>query len=468
MLIVVAVALSALMALGALAIDSSLLYLENSRLQTALDAGVLAGATMLPDTAAARREAEYYIEQNGFSKDQVTISFENSNMVISAVGVEEIPAGFSSTMERQSNAVAAIASAEKYMYNPAWPYDYLLFSGDPNYTFSMGGRFDIGGSVHSNGSLRASPSWGSILGAAEACDELFINTYTMTVGSQIPGAPYLDMPDFTSVEERVRPKKPALPARPDTYVDLGSGNLPWSAYQAYSTYTVMTGSTTINCSEVAINNTMHCMGNLNISGKAMLNSGNTLYVEGDLTIGNRAVLNGNVYVNGDLKVSGGTPVCTLNGNLYVTGTITMGNDYVGTGTIYAGRDINFTGGSVTHDGTVFAERNLNMGNSFTGTGNVFAGQDITFNGGGMQMRQTDTVCIYSKNGDVYMVTGDTRVSGVVYAPKGSITMQGNNTQFYGSLMAFQLTGIPANLVARAPDNLPEALGPNVEKVRLIR
>ncbi len=468
MLVVVAVALSVLMAFGALAIDGSMLYLENSRLQTALDAGVLAGASMLPDTVAARREAEYYIEQNGFSKDQVAISFENSNMVINVVGVEEIPAGFSSTMGRETNAVSANASAEKYTQNALWPYDYLLFSGDPDYTFNMGGRFDIGGSVHSNGSLRASPGWGRILGAAEACDEVYINTDTMTVGSKAPGAPFLEMPDFTSVEERVRPKKPVLPARPGTYTNLGLGNLPWNEYQTFSNYTVMTGSTTINCAEAAINNTMHCMGNLDITGKAILNSTNTLYVEGNLTIGNRAVLNGNVYVNGDLQISGGTPVCTLNGNLYVTGTVTFGNSYVGTGTVYSGRDITFSGGSVTHDGTVFAERNLNMGNSFTGTGNVFAGQDITFNGGGMQMRQTDTVCIYSKNGDVYMVTGDTRVSGVVYAPKGSITMQGNNTQFYGSLMGFQLTGIPANLVARAPDNLPEALGPNVEKVRLIR
>ena len=468
MLVVVAVALSVLMAFGALAIDGSLLYLESSRLQTALDAGVLAGASMLPDTTAAKREAEYYIEQNGFSSDQVTISFENQNMVITAVGREDVQAGFSAVMGKETSAVSTSASAEKYKANNLWPYDYLLFSGDPNYTFTMGGNFDIGGSIHSNGSLYASPGWGRIAGAAEACNEVYINKWTMTAGSQMPGAPYIEMPDFTAVETQTRPTKPALPARPGTYVNLGSGNLPWNAYQTFSSYTVMTGNTTINCTEAAINNTMHCMGSLNISGKAVLNSGNTLYVDGNLTIGNRAILNGNIYVNGDLKISGGAPVCTLNGNLFVTGTITFGGSYAGTGTIYSGKDISFGGGSVTHDGTVFAEGKLNMGNSFTGTGNVFAGSDITFNGGGMQMRQTDTVCVYSKSGNIYMVTGDTRVSGVVYAPKGSITMRGNNTQFYGSLIGYQLTGIPDTLVARAPDELPEIFGPNEEKVRLIR
>ncbi len=428
MLVVVAIALTVIMAFGALAVDGSVLYLQNARLQMALDAGVLAGASMLPDTAAARREAEYYIEQNGFSKDQVTISFENSNMVITAVGREEVQAGFSSVLGKETNAVAAGASAEKYKESGLWPYDYLLFSGDPNYTFTLGGRFDIGGSIHSNGSLSASPQWGRIVGAAEASDDVYINTSTMTVGSKVPGAPFIEMPDFSGVEEDVRP---TLPARPGSYTNLGSGNLQWIQYQTFSNYTVMTGNTVINCAEAVINNTMHCMGNLRISGKAVLNGGNTLYVEGDLEIGNQAVLNGNIYVDGDLNISGGAPVCTLNGNLYVMGKIYMGN-------------------------------------SFTGTGNVFAGGDIDFKGSAMQMRQTDTVCVYSKNGNIFMETGGTRVSGVVYAPKGSITLHGGNTQFYGSLIAYRLTGIPENLVARPPDIPPEIFGPNEEKIRLIR
>ena len=467
MLIVVAIALSVLMAFGALAVDGSVLYLQNSRLQTALDAAVMAGASMLPDTVAAKREAEYYIEQNGFSKDEVIISFENSNMVITAVGREEVQAGFSTVMGKVTNAVSAGASAEKYKENGMWPYDYLLFSGDPDYTFKMGGNFNIQGNIHSNGSLHASPGWGRITGAAEACDEVYINTSTMTAGSQVPGAPFIDMPDFSGVEAQTRPKQPTLPQRPATYTNIGSGNLPWNAYQTFSSYTVMTGSTTINCTEAAINNTMHCMGNLKIAGKAVLTGGNTLYVDGNLEMG-RAVLNGNVYVNGDLKITGEAPVCTLNGNLYVTGTITFGNSYVGTGTLYSGEDINFTGGSVTHDGTIFAEGKLNMGNSFTGTGNVFAGGNITFNGNGMQMRQTDSVCVYSKNGNIYMVTGDTRVSGVVYAPKGSVELSGNNTRFFGSLIAYRLIGIPANLEARPPDIPPEVFGPDAEKIRLIR
>ncbi len=467
MLVIVAVALSVLMAFGALAIDASALYLENARLQTALDAGVLAGASMLPDTEAARREAEYYIEQNGVSKGDVSITFENGNMVITATGREEIPAGFSAVMGKETNGVSAGASAEKYFANNLWPYDYLLFSGDPDYTFTMGGNFDIGGSIHSNGSLYASPGWGMIAGAAEACKDVYINKWTMTAGTTVPGAPFVEMPDFTGVEAATRPRKPSLPARPETYKNLGSGNLPWDASQTFPNYTVMAGSTTINCSEAAINNTMHCMGSLNITGKAVLNGG-TLYVDGNLTVGNRAAFNGNVYVNGDLVISGGAPVCTLNGNLYVMGNIRFGGSYAGTGTLYSGKDITFSGGSVTHDGTVFAEGKLDMGNSFTGTGNVFAGGDITFNGGGMQMRQTDNVCVYSKNGNIYMVTGDTRVSGVVYAPKGSVKLNGNHTQFFGSIIAYRLTGIPANLVARAPDEPPEIFGPNEPKIRLIR
>lgn len=428
MIIMVAAGFCVLLMFGALAVDTSTLYVENTRLQTALDAGVLAGASMLPDTDAAISEARSYIRANGYSTDNITFSFENGNMVITAQGTETVDAGFSRVMGYTQHNVSAAASAEKYTTTGGGAFDYLLFTGDPGYTLDMGGRFDIGGSVHANGSLYASPSYGVIQGAAEACNSVYCNQWTMTTGSQVPSANFIDMPDFTGIDATVRP---SLPVRPAVYTNIGSGSLPWQSVQTFSGYTVATGNTTINCSQVTINNTFHCEGNLNISGKGIIAGGNTLYVDGNLTIGNMSAIDGDVFVDGDITINGGSPVCTLNGTIYATGTI-------------------------------------NFNNTFIGTGNVFAGGSINFKGGGMQLRATDSVCVYSRNANIYMVTGSTTVTGIVYAPNGDITVQGNTTTFYGNIIGNRVVGIPANLIMRTPEEPFPYAGGGEEAIRLVR
>lgn len=426
-MVIVAAGLCVLLMFGAFAVDMSTLYVENTRLQTALDAGVLAGASLLPDTDAAISEARSYIIANGFSTDNISFSFENDDMVITAQGTETVDAGFSRVMGYTEHNVSAMASAEKYTSTGGGAFDYLLFSGDPGYTLNMGGRFDVGGSVHANGSLYASPSYGVIQGAAEACNSVYCNPSTMTAGTQVPSADFIDMPDFTGVDATVRP---SLPVRPAVYTNIGAGSLPWQEIQTFTGYTVATGNTKINCQRLTMNGTFHCEGNLIISGKGILAGGNTLYVDGDLTIGNMSAIDGDVFVDGNVTITGGAPVCTLNGTIYATG-------------------------------------NINFGNTFIGTGNVFAGGDINFTGGGMQLRATDSVCIYSQTGDIYMVTGSTTVTGIVYAPNGNITVQGNTTTFYGNIIGNRVVGIPANLIMRAPDEPFPFAGGGVEAIRLV-
>jgi cytoskeletal protein CcmA (bactofilin family) len=286
---IVAAGLCVLLMFGALAVDMSTLYVENTRLQTALDAGVLAGASMLPDTDAAITEARSYILANGFSADNITFSFENDNMTITAQGTETVDAGFSSVMGYAEHDVAAAASAEKYTTSASGPFAYLLFSGDPNHTLNLGGRFDIAGSVHSNGSFYASPSYGVIQGAAEACKTVYCNEWTMTVGTEAPGSDFIDMPDFTSVVAG------ALPSSYDTVLTPAEVAAPW--------------------------------------WKQTFN-GNT-YVSGNCKISNQCIVNGVLYVDGDLTIDGGSPVCELNGTIFATGKITFNNTFVGTGNVFA-------------------------------------------------------------------------------------------------------------------------------------
>lgn len=467
MLVFVAIVMSVLMAFGAVAVDASVLDLQKTRMQNGLDAAVLAGASLLPDTGAATAEANSYLAKNGQDTNGVSYSFSGSNMIITATKTMQVQAGFSKVFGNETSAVSAKAAAQRYSTS-LWPYDYLLFCNDPSYTLNMGGRFDIQGSVHANGSIYASPGYGKVTGSLEACSTVYANPSTTSIGALLPGAPHIDMPDFTNVVASIKPKAPTLPAQSGVVKNLGSGSLQWDSSQTFNNYTVTTGNTTINCNDATINNTFYSAGSLNVTGKAVLNNLSTLYVNGNLTIGNQSVLTGDIYVNGDVHISGGSPVCVLNGNIYATGSITFDNNYTGAGSLYAGGDISFSGGAVKHTGTIFAGGRLNMGNSFTGSGNLFANGDITFNGNGMQMNQTQSVCVYSANGNIYMVTGDTTVTGVVYAPKGSANIAGNNTTYIGSVIANRIVGIPANLVAKRPSSPPAVFSGGEYKVKLVK
>ena len=66
-LVFVAVGLLTMLSMFALVVDAGLLYTERSKLQTAVDAGALAGVSLLPGTAnhaAATSRAKWYVQQN--------------------------------------------------------------------------------------------------------------------------------------------------------------------------------------------------------------------------------------------------------------------------------------------------------------------------------------------------------------------------------------------------------------------
>ena len=384
-MVIVAIGLSVLLAFGAFAVDMSMLYLENTRLQTALDAGVLAGASMLPDRDAAIQEAQAYIQANGYSIDGIAFSFEGDDMIITANSTQTVDAAFSRIMGYETHAVSSAASAEKYTPTIGGPFDYMLFSGDPGHTLTLGGRYNIGGSVHSNGNLYASPSSGTITGAAEACGTVYINPSTATAGAEVPGAEHIDMPNFSGVVAD------ALPAGYDTVLTPAEVQSPW--------------------------------------WKQVFN-GNT-YVSGSCTIGNQCEINGTLYVQGDLTIGGGSPACVLNGTIYATGNIT------------------FT-------------------NTFQGVGNVFAGGNITFRGGFVQLDATKSISVYSETGNIDIGTAGNLITGIVYAPNGTAKVQGGDTTFYGSIIANRITGIPANLVMRTPEEPFPFITTGEDATRLVR
>lgn len=131
---------------------------------------------------------------------------------------------------------------------------------------------------------------------------------------------------------------------------------------------------------------------------------------GNASFPNSIEVNGNLYVNGNLSISGGSPVLVFNGgSIYCTGKINFNNTVkVNSGCIYAKGDIQFTGGT----------------NKFT---------------------NTESIALYSENGNINLTAAGQDIHGIVYAPKGTVTLAGNNLRFYGNLIANRVAGIPAQL-----------------------
>ncbi|HOF99746.1 MAG: hypothetical protein BWY35_01236 [Firmicutes bacterium ADurb.Bin248] len=304
MIVLIAVLLSALLGFSALAVDTSILYMQDAELQNAVDAGVLAGAWELPDTTKATNVCRQFILDNCADATNITITFEGSNMVINASAQVSSQALFSQIFGNETLDGKAGASAQKTTSSLGGPFQYRLFSGKKNQQLFIGGNTrDIDGDIHSNGSVHVDK--GVITGAVEGCTTVYLNHWNgAKAGSQVPNAPFIDMIDFTAVVDDIMP---------DTYTTVSAStyNDPWWLQ--------------------------------NISGD--------IYVNGNVNIKNQCTITGNMYINGNLNITGGPPVCVLNGNLYVTGTITFGNTTQVNGCVFAGGNIRFTGGGLYQTST---------------------------------------------------------------------------------------------------------------------
>ncbi len=359
--VLAALAMVVLLMFTAATVDMGSAYVESARLQAALDAGALAGAAELPDHAAAQAAALDYVSRNGYSPEEVSLTI--SGDTLSLTGAREKPTNFLQIIGLRALTISEKAAARCSAAKAGGVWDYRIFSGSESHTLDMGGRFDIDGSVHSNGGLSISPGYGRITGAAEARTYLYVNQWTTTVGSQDGDAAYIGMPDFSDSVDGVMP----------------------AGYSLHTTGSALSAP----------------------SNKQYWDQ--DMYVTGSVTVKNQVEINGDVYIQGDFTVKGGKPVCVLNGNLYVDGNITFEND--------------------TH---VY--------------GSVFATGNITFKGGGMSVSPSTAVCVYSATGNITMTMASSVTHGVVYAPQGTVSLAGNNTTFYGSIVGDKVTGIPANLV----------------------
>lgn len=470
MIVVIAVAMAVLMGFGALAIDTSMLYLENTRLQTALDASVLAGATLLPDTGLARLEAEKYLNANGFSADGVEFDFENNNMVITASGTKAVGAGFSSVFGRKENTVNALASAEKTFTTSGFSFDYLLFTDDAGFTLKSSDPLNIWGNVHANGSLNFSSSWhpagySTIGGRASAVHTATVHNSYKVLGGTSGSAPKEDMPDIAKIEQNLKPSQPLLPGDLSTYTVLNPANIVPGVKQVFTGNTYITGSCTFT-NETTVNGNLYVDGKLTIQGTAPVCELNgTIYATGDISFGNSFRGKGNVFSGGSITFVGS--YIDNDGIIYALNNISLGNAFISKGSIYAGGNITISGYDCTLDGcNIFAGGTLTSGAAAHGKGNIFAKGSIAFNSYEANLKAGDMVCVFSANGNIDIKYQ--RGRGVLFAPNGKITWQGYGGSYYGHIIGKQVT-IPGKVTIYPLEGEPDFMGNAlVESIKLIR
>jgi hypothetical protein len=108
--------------------------------------------------------------------------------------------------------------------------------------------------------------------------------------------------------------------------------------------------------------------------------------------------------------------------------------------------------------TVLINGNLAInGSGINSTGSIITTGDMAFNGSNVNMDASDSVCFYSMNGDITFNGGNGNVNGILYAPTGTVRLNGSGGVFYGSIVGDLVTcdgGINLTYNAQVAGSVP--------------
>lgn len=176
---------------------------------------------------------------------------------------------------------------------------------------------------------------------------------------------------------------------------------------------------------------------LDIKGNSSIVNGN---IHGNKNVnyqGTGHVLNGNLEVSGG-KIGGENKV-TVNGSKNLTSPVLpMPNlafqDYASKANKTFQGDQIFN--NVTIDGVWLINGNVKFnGGRIVGKGIILATGSIDFPGNNVQYSSSDDLLALYALGDITLSCTNNNINGVLYAPNGTIRINGSNNTFYGALIA---------------------------------
>jgi len=283
--VIAGILLTVLLGFVGLALDIGNLVLTKTRMQNAVDAAVLAGGILLPNTGQTTRDqANSLITANNFNPVAGQPTFDIDS-VLNPDSYPEINYSMTNNVQTFFMGLLGypnvpITVSAKAIKNIPAAFNYTLFSKD---SLSLNGILTyVDGSVHTNDHLSL-PGLSLVTGNAEAVNGISKGFLTFIEGQTIPNASTLPMPDYSSQVQAV-------------------------AATTYSGDQLFTGVTNVNGS-------MYIDGNVTCQGATLDNSGGIL-------------ASGNISIDGATYISGSNQVClySANGNISIDGAGLFGTN----------------------------------------------------------------------------------------------------------------------------------------------
>lgn len=110
--VIYAVLFAVIVAFAALAVDVGIVFLEKSRLSSAVDAAVLAGAQeLISESGNVRNVVDYYIQENNIYPDQIDVSVDKANHTIEIKAFDEINSYFARFLGINEFSISTSAAA---------------------------------------------------------------------------------------------------------------------------------------------------------------------------------------------------------------------------------------------------------------------------------------------------------------------------------------------------------------------
>ena len=210
---------------------------------------------------------------------------------------------------------------------------------------------------------------------------------------------------------------------------------------------------------------------------AMFSGGETgIDLTGIELSGSNNYINGNVHTNSFFKSTGSST--TITGNVEASTTITTSGAHTNinnlipnapvismpsfyeplklqaeqAGNSYTGNK-SYNGSSINISQPIYVNGDLSIsGSHFTGKGCIIATGDISISGSNIRQSSSDSVCIYSINGDITMSGSSITLDGVLYAPNGAIKLSGSNKTINGRVIAKKVDISGSSLTIQTSEN----------------
>lgn len=397
-MVIAAFGLVAFLSIVSLVTDMGLKYHQKSMLQSAMDAAALAAVRYMPDEQTAKQVALEYVEKNGFSTESVVVEFP-SNEIVRVSDSRQGKTIFASLFKVDFVQIKAKAAAKYVNKNMAIDFEYLMFHGD-NTQFTLGGHYNLGGSIFGNGNVHADGgAGGCITGTVFSANNATYNQYSITVGRLESNVNSQKMPDF---DETIMSVVPVVEESmfSKNYEHISRSNFYLNRYSA---------GATIN-SSLAINGNTYCAGTLSTGYNSdLLIIYGDLYVEGDFNPQCPVYVKGNAYIGGNLTTMWSQNFI-VGGNLYVEGNTTFQGDATVNGEYF------YTGGNLSRGSTY----------KLTSECETYVGGNATLNGTSEFNGSVYCRGVFDKQGSVAMSTrGNMYIYDTLKLQSGGTTVNGN-------------------------------------------